>query len=192
MRGTVKHAFNMQDEETAIMQRLVWEPHAADLLHEVRVKQVDISEHNWAKHWTVNCASVEYIAFSPVWEPQSCFVSHACMHARYLPHSQISTLRVLPSSYWLFSILMQRLPGHTSGLRSSCYNLQIACGSDHTLALSQNGHAYAFGDNSLGQLGREGAMGVQTKDLDPQQWIIKDEEGADLQLAKVPLVAFVQ
>ena len=35
-------------------------------------------------------------------------------------------------------------------------------------------------------------MGVQTKDLDPEQWIIRDKEGADLQFAKVPFVAFVR
>lgn len=70
----------MQDEETAIMQRLVWEPHAADLLHEVHIKQVDISEHNWVKHWMVNIASVEYRAFSPVCETTLlyCCAMHAC------------------------------------------------------------------------------------------------------------------
>lgn len=63
--------------------------------------------------------------------------------------------------------------------------MQIACGSDHTLAVSCEGHAYAFGDNSLGQLGCQGNMGVQCNDLDPQQWIIKDEEGSNLVFSKV-------
>jgi alpha-tubulin suppressor-like RCC1 family protein len=30
----------------------------------------------------------------------------------------------------------------------------VACGFDHTLALTQNGELLSFGDNSLGQLGR--------------------------------------
>ena len=30
----------LQDEEAAIMQRLVWEPQAADLLHGLTIKQV--------------------------------------------------------------------------------------------------------------------------------------------------------
>lgn len=62
---------------------------------------------------------------------------------------------------------------------------QIACGSDHTLAVSQEGHAYAFGDNSLGQLSGKRSMGFLTKDLDPQQWIIKNADGADLLFSKV-------
>ena len=63
--------------------------------------------------------------------------------------------------------------------------LQIACGSDHTLAVSQEGHAYAFGDNSLGQLSGKRNMGVHHKDFDPKQWIVKSEQGADLLFSKV-------
>ena len=37
-------------------------------------------------------------------------------------------------------------------------------------------YAYAFGDNSLGQLSSDRIMGVQTKGRDPKQWIVKDEE----------------
>lgn len=69
--------------------------------------------------------------------------------------------------------------------------MQIACGSDHTLAVSREGLAYAFGDNSLGQLGCQGSMGVQHHDRDPQQWIIKDGEGSNLLFSKVTYPAVV-
>ena len=63
--------------------------------------------------------------------------------------------------------------------------LQVVCGLDHTLALSQTGKAYAFGDNSLCQLGRVGNMGVQTPDTTPDSWIIHDEDRAPILFTKV-------
>lgn len=63
--------------------------------------------------------------------------------------------------------------------------LQVMCGLDHTLALSQTGKAYAFGDNSLCQLGRVGNMGVQTPDTNPDNWIIHDEDHAPILFTKV-------
>lgn len=70
-----------------------------------------------------------------------------------------------------------------------CACQQIACGSDHTLAVCQDGHAYGFGDNSLGQLGSP-ATQSPAKDLDPQLSIIKDEDGADLVFSKVCLLVW--
>lgn len=63
--------------------------------------------------------------------------------------------------------------------------VQVVCGLDHTLALSQSGIAYAFGDNSLSQLGRAGNMGVQTPDITPHDWIIHDEESEPIHFTKV-------
>jgi len=62
--------------------------------------------------------------------------------------------------------------------------MQVVCGLDHTLAVSGSGKVYAFGDNSLCQLGRAGSMGVQMG-ADPDAWIIQDEEGHDITFAKV-------
>lgn len=67
------------------------------------------------------------------------------------------------------------------------YCVQVVCGLDHTLALSHTGEAYAFGDNSLCQLGRVGDMGVQTPDTTPHNWIIHDEDHAPIQFTKVAL-----
>lgn len=61
----------------------------------------------------------------------------------------------------------------------------MACGLDHTLVVAQDGRLYSFGDNSLGQLGRSGTMGVQTGSADPQDWIVKDEDGEVVRFAKV-------
>ncbi len=72
---------------------------------------------------------------------------------------------------------MHRLP--------SCISAQVACGLDHTLAVAQNGQVYAFGDNSLCQLGRAGGMGVQETSADAAAWIVRDEEGADIIFTKV-------
>ena len=68
--------------------------------------------------------------------------------------------------------------------------LQVVCGLDHTLALSQAGRAYAFGDNSLCQLGRAGNMGVQTPDTTCQDWIVHDEDREPICFTKVN-VAFI-
>lgn len=38
---------------------------------------------------------------------------------------------------------------------ASHYISDIVCGFDHSLALTDEGHLFSFGDNSLGQLGRE-------------------------------------
>ena len=65
--------------------------------------------------------------------------------------------------------------------------MQVVCGLDHTLAVSYTGEAYAFGDNSLCQLGRVGDMGVQTPDTTPHNWIIHDEDHAPIQFTKVAL-----
>lgn len=60
------------------------------------------------------------------------------------------------------------------------------CGLDHTLALSQTGTAYAFGDNSLCQLGRVGNMGVQTPTTTTaDDWIIHDEDHEPILFTKV-------
>lgn len=61
----------------------------------------------------------------------------------------------------------------------------MACGLDHTLAVAQNGQVYAFGDNSLCQLGRGGSMGVQAPSADPDAWIIRDEDGHSTAFTKV-------
>lgn len=66
-----------------------------------------------------------------------------------------------------------------------CDCLQVVCGLDHTLALSQAGRAYAFGDNSLSQLGRAGSMGVQTPDTTCQDWILHDEDHEPIHFTKV-------
>ncbi|KAL3146508.1 hypothetical protein ABBQ32_000759 [Trebouxia sp. C0010 RCD-2024] len=70
-------------------------------------------------------------------------------------------------------------------LLSDSHIKQVVCGLDHTLALSQSGIAYAFGDNSLSQLGRAGNMGVQTPDITPHDWIIHDEESEPIHFTKV-------
>ncbi|DBA88888.1 hypothetical protein WJX79_001006 [Trebouxia sp. C0005] len=62
---------------------------------------------------------------------------------------------------------------------------QVACGLDHTVAVAQNGQVYAFGDNSLCQLGRAGGMGVQETSADAAAWIVRDKEGADIIFTKV-------
>jgi len=67
----------------------------------------------------------------------------------------------------------------------SCFSAQVACGLDHTLAVAQNGQVYAFGDNSLCQLGRTGSMGVQETSPDAAGWIVRDREGADIIFTKV-------
>ncbi len=72
---------------------------------------------------------------------------------------------------------MHRLP--------ACICAQVACGLDHTLAVAQNGQVYAFGDNSLCQLGRAGSMGVQETSADAAAWILRDKEGADIIFTKV-------
>ena len=56
---------------------------------------------------------------------------------------------------------------------------------DHTLAVAQDGQVYAFGDNSLCQLGRAGSMGVQAPSADPAEWIIRDEDGDNITFTKV-------
>ena len=63
--------------------------------------------------------------------------------------------------------------------------VQVVCGLDHTLALSQTGVAYAFGENSLCQLGRVGNMGVQTPDTTPHDWIVYDEDHQPIHFTKV-------
>ena len=63
--------------------------------------------------------------------------------------------------------------------------VQVVCGLDHTLAVADNGKAFAFGDNSLHQLGRVGSMGVQPSSADVDTWIVRDEDGADIEFAKV-------
>lgn len=63
--------------------------------------------------------------------------------------------------------------------------VQVVCGLDHTLAVSQTGVTYAFGDNSLCQLGRVGNMGVQTPSTTPHDWIIHDEAHEPIQFTKV-------
>ena len=72
---------------------------------------------------------------------------------------------------------MHRLP--------ACISAQVACGLDHTLAVAQNGQVYAFGDNSLCQLGRAGSMGVHETNADADAWILRDKEGADIIFTKV-------
>lgn len=66
-----------------------------------------------------------------------------------------------------------------------CISAQVACGLDHTLAVAQNGQVYAFGDNSLCQLGRAGSMGVQETSADAAAWIVRDKKGADIIFTKV-------
>ena len=63
--------------------------------------------------------------------------------------------------------------------------LQIVCGLDHTLALSHSGQAYAFGDNSLCQLGRSGSMGLQTPNTSAADWVIHDEDKEVIIFTKV-------
>ena len=66
----------------------------------------------------------------------------------------------------------------------------MVCGLDHTLAVARNGQVYAFGDNSLCQLGREGSMGVHPASADITGWLIRDSDGSDITFAKV-LVSLV-
>lgn len=63
--------------------------------------------------------------------------------------------------------------------------LQVVCWLNHTLALSQAGGAYAFGDNSLCQLGRAGSMGVQTPHTTSQDGIVHDEDHEPIHFTKV-------
>ena len=62
---------------------------------------------------------------------------------------------------------------------------QIVCGLDHTLALARGGEAYAFGDNSLDQLGRSGSMGVHMPQTNRADWLIRDEDNQVLHFTKV-------
>ena len=54
-------------------------------------------------------------------------------------------------------------------------SLQVACGFDFSVLLAADGSLYAFGDNSLGQLGRD--TGVSNSD-DLEDWLLKDSNGS--------------
>ena len=50
---------------------------------------------------------------------------------------------------------------------------------DHSLALATDGTLFAFGDGSLGQLGRE--TDAQTANSrDPEDWVVRGEDGQPL------------
>ena len=58
---------------------------------------------------------------------------------------------------------------------------QVACGMDFSLALSSEGTVFAFGDNSLGQLGKQQPGPLSNE---PDAWIVSDRDGAPLQATK--------
>ena len=62
--------------------------------------------------------------------------------------------------------------------------MQVLCGLDHTLVVAQTGEVFAFGDNSLSQLGRDGSMGIEGASGEPQDWVVKDEDGEITLFAK--------
>ena len=85
-----------------------------------------------------------------------------------------------------FSGLLQDvLPKAALSFVVNGFPLQIACGLDHTLALSQSGQAYAFGDNSLCQLGRTGSKGLLGPNTVAADWVIRDEDREIIHFTKV-------
>ena len=58
-------------------------------------------------------------------------------------------------------------------LQSTLPAEQVACGDDHTLALSRDGSLFAFGDNSLGQLGSKRSSGTASSDV--LRWLVRNE-----------------
>lgn len=60
---------------------------------------------------------------------------------------------------------------------------QVACGDDHSLALSTDGSLFAFGDNSLGQLGSKRPLGTASSDV--LRWLVRNEHHQLLRCRKV-------
>ncbi len=68
--------------------------------------------------------------------------------------------------------------------------VQVACGADHTLAVTSDNQLLSFGDNSLQQLGRKadevrGADSRQADGENPESWVVRTAEGMALPVAKV-------
>ena len=309
-----------QDEQAAVMDRLVWEPKPADLLNSMQVKQVSLFRHAYCAVyttkdalescrycWKILCCA-QYLSCHTYFTPKfstsigvglcdsavslfdtatckmvtdcctksmlhsigklpmlqarigacpACWSSQLCSHnavvclwqpilrtiQQNIPFkvslnlgtfsvvgrrcSQINSMHVawifnlilswqitasicfwgqynLPSAHRITACSMQVAGGldHTlvfqqttakcmllgtsqPAICSQSCSMQVACGLDHTLVLTDHGQAYAFGDNSLCQLGRKGSMSSAEADTDPKGWLIKDEDGNDVTFAKV-------
>lgn len=70
-----------------------------------------------------------------------------------------------------------------SHLQSTLPAEQVACGDDHSLALSTDGSLFAFGDNSLGQLGSKRPLGTASSDV--LRWLVRNEHHQLLRCRKV-------
>ena len=62
--------------------------------------------------------------------------------------------------------------------------MQVACGMDFSLAMAESGTVFAFGDNSLGQLGRPPGSRDEASCV-AEDWILKDATGSPLLVSKV-------
>ena len=63
--------------------------------------------------------------------------------------------------------------------------MQIASGMDSSLAVeSGSGRLFSFGDGSLGQLGRPADQAGRRQ---AEDWVVRDAEGAPLQVDKAML-----
>ena len=62
--------------------------------------------------------------------------------------------------------------------------MQVACGMDFSLAVAESGTVFAFGDNSLGQLGRPPGNRDNASSA-AEDWILKDAGGSPLLVTKV-------
>ena len=65
--------------------------------------------------------------------------------------------------------------------------MQVACGADHTLAVTTDNQLLSFGDNSLQQLGRrtEEPPGIHTSPPEPSSWVVTHADGTNYPVSKV-------